>query len=95
IVTIETPKPKTQDPKPKTKEPVIINREPSVDSTIIKYQQYQDIVSEAIDLCIQNEFDQAYDKFILALELEKCDCFIKDARVTLFLSELRKIRTPR
>ena len=91
----QDPKPKTQDPKPKTKEPVIINREPSVDSTIIKYQQYQDIVSEAIDLCIQNEFDQAYDKFMQALELEKCDCFIKDARVTLFLSELRKIRSPR
>ena len=89
----QDPKPKTQDPKPKTQDPININRENTIDSTIIQYKQYQELVNEAIDLCIQKEFDQAYDKFVIALEMESCNCFLKDARVTIFLTELRKIRS--
>lgn len=89
----QDPKPKTQDPKPKTHTPININRENTIDSTIIQYKRYQELVNEAIDLCIQKEFDQAYDKLVIALEMESCNCFLKDARVTIFLTELRKIRS--
>lgn len=77
----------------KTKSSVIINKEDEIDSTLIKYKKYQDIVEEAIELCIQKEFEQAYDKFIQAEEMEQCNCFMKDGRVQVFLVELRKIRS--
>lgn len=78
--------------KKNVKTPLFINKEDQIDSTMIKYKQYQEVVEEAIDMCIRKEFEQAYDKFIQAEELEQCNCFIKDGRVKLFLEELRKIR---
>lgn len=76
----------------KTKSATIINKEDEIDSTLIKYKIYQEIVEEAIELCIRKEFEQAYDKFIQAEEMEQCNCFMKDGRVQVFLVELRKIR---
>lgn len=72
---------------------IVINREDPIDTTAMIYKRYQDIVSEAIELCIKKEFDAAFDQFLAAQELEKCNCFPKDARIELFLSELRKIRS--
>jgi len=69
-----------------------INRKEPIDTTIVLYKKYQEIVSIAIEHCIRKEFDAAYDQFLAAQELEKCECFPKDARIDLFLSELRKIR---
>ena len=84
---------KTKETKTsKTKSSTIINKEDEIDSTLIKYKIYQEIVEEAIELCIRKEFEQAYDKFIQAEEMEQCNCFIKDGRVQVFLVELRKIR---
>lgn len=84
---------KTKETKTtKTKSTTIINKDDQIDSTIIKYRIYQEVVEEAIDLCIRKEFEHAYDKFIQAEEMEQCDCFMKDGRVKVFLVELRKIR---
>lgn len=81
----------TTETNPKNSK-IEINRTNVVDSIGILYGSYQKLISEAIDLCIQQEFDAAYDKFISAQELEQCDCFLKDARIGLFLNELRKIQ---
>jgi hypothetical protein len=79
--------------KKSSKTTIVINKEDQIDSTMIKYKHYQEVVEGAIDLCIRKEFEQAYDQFILAEELEQCNCFVKDGRVQLFLVELRKIRS--
>ena len=88
---------KRNDKKPKNDKntKIVINREDSIDTTVVLYKRYQEMVSEAIDLCIKKEFDAAFDQFLGAQELEKCECFPKDARIELFLSELRKIRSNR
>ena len=74
------------------KKPDNIKRVENENSSELIYKNYQSLISDAIDLCIQQDFESAYDKFISAQRLEECDCFIKDARIVLFLNELRKIK---
>lgn len=75
-----------------TNTPIATKKDTITNTPEMIYKNYQRLVSDAIDLCIQEEFDAAFDKFILAQMLEECNCFIKDARIELFLNELRKIR---
>lgn len=76
----------------KKKETIIVRKEEQIDSTLIKYQQYQELVKEGIDLCINEKFEQAFEIFLQAEEMEKCNCFQIDGRVSIFLRELRKYK---
>ena len=56
-----------------------------------EYKKYQDLILEGLVMCINEEFEEAYQKFSAAKALESCDCFELDARVDIFLRELKKL----
>jgi predicted nucleic-acid-binding protein len=53
--------------------------------------KYDDTVFQALALCIKEDFSASYKLFLEAQELEECQCFEKDFRVSLMLNELKKI----
>jgi tetratricopeptide (TPR) repeat protein len=53
--------------------------------------KYDIIVFQALALCIKEDFHASYKLFLEAQKLEECQCFEKDFRVSLMLSELKKI----
>jgi hypothetical protein len=77
----------------KSKEIIITRKEESIDSTLIRYQEYQELVKQGIDLCIKENFEQAFEIFLQAEDMEKCNCFQIDGRVSIFLRELRKYKS--
>jgi hypothetical protein len=77
----------------KNKEIINTRKEESIDSTLLRYQQYQELVKQGIDLCIKENFEQAFEIFLQAEEMEKCNCFQIDGRVGIFLRELRKYKS--
>jgi hypothetical protein len=52
--------------------------------------QYDKIVLDALALCIKEKFEESYNMFLKAKELEDCHCFKTDYRVDLMLQELYK-----
>ena len=54
-------------------------------------EKYDQIVFQALALCIKEDFSASYKMFIEAKKLEDCDCFDTDFRVGLMINELSKI----
>ncbi len=77
----------------KNKEIINTEKDETIDSTLLRYKEYQDFVKQGIDLCINEKFEQAFEIFLQAEEMEKCNCFQIDGRVSIFIRELRKYKS--
>jgi len=54
-------------------------------------EKYDNLVMQALGLCIREELMQSYKMFLEAKKLEDCNCFNTDFRVDLMIRELKKI----
>jgi hypothetical protein len=53
-------------------------------------EKYDNLVIQALALCINEEFSESYKMFLAAKKMEECNCFKTDFRVELMLRELSK-----
>jgi hypothetical protein len=65
------------------------NTEPKLSSKEIK-ERYDNIIFQALALCIKDDFSASNILFLEAQKLEECQCFEIDFRVQLMLSEFKK-----
>ena len=52
---------------------------------------YDNLILQALALCIKENFTEAYNLFVEAKKLEDCRCFTPDFRVDLMIQELLKV----
>jgi len=90
IETIKIPVEKNEVIEEQT--PTIEHIEPKLSPKEVKEvkEKYDNLVLQALALCIKEDFTASYNMFLEAKKLENCYCFATDYRVDLMLRELLK-----
>ena len=76
----------------------LVEKAPLVEKPLVKKapsvaevkEKYDNLVIQALGLCIKEEFSESYKMILEAKKLEDCNCFKTDFRVDLMIQELSK-----